>query len=598
MGNQPSSGGGGGNSGTNRSSAATSSANGGGGGAPTVTSTSLPTFRLPQFSTGSLKLSRAELDKRCQPSGLYPATPWDARTIRRLVGDGKLAARLRGTDARVNSTDQECPICFLHYAQVNITKCCTATVCTECYLQVRPQKEKNTAPCPFCNAPKVAVRVAKMMTGSQVRHREAEEQRIIAAQIEARKTGLTGEGGGTHSNNNDGSGGTTTSSGNPTRDSMTFGGGSDPRAGGGHGEAPSTPQPYRSEQTMQSTGTAPNTPGTPPAVLLRPGEFGAAIERYRSESFASSDGGGAGGGGGGASGSDAGSLTLTPTQRSQIHAELQSQNDHPLARQMAEEARRRREDNELEYYRAHSGRLLERYEEYQRSRSRQSRAVADRMLLQAHGIPTRGEAGFGSGGGGGGGGRSGGGGGPGATTILAPRNGSGNGGLDSMVIEAALMLSIEEDAERQRRREAEEGGDESGGNAASSSIEQPSLAALLSSSSRSGPGGVSGSRRRLLRARSGRGPSATHIGTAGMLMQGISEEDQVAMAIALSLREAETAQNDNDDDDGDGDDGGGAAEGSSTNTDGDDNHTGDNNSETGDAQDSNAEGEGVGEDRT
>jgi hypothetical protein len=80
-----------------------------------------------------------------------------------------------------------------------------------------------------------------------------------------------------------------------------------------------------------------------------------------------------------------------------------------------------------------------------------------------------------------------------------------------------------------------------------------------------------------------------------MLMQGISEEDQVAMAIALSLREAETAQNDNDGGaDGDGADGGGASEGSSS-TNGDENGS----DETDDAQDANTEEEeGVSQDRT
>ena len=579
MGNQSSSGGGGGSSGSTGNSGGTNTGNPHH--SPTMT---LPTFRLPQLTTGSLKLSRAELDRRSQPSGLYPTTPWEPRAIRRLIGDGKLAARLKGTDGRVDPADQECPICFLHYGQVNLTKCCAATVCTECYLQVRPQKDKhNTShPCPFCNAPKLSVKVAKTMTGGQVRQRETEEQLVIEAQIEAQKTGLTGEGGnggdGSHHSNN-------------SQDSTTFGRDAD------NNEDPSTPQPYRAVGGGGNS-TAPNTPNTPPVVRPPgPGEFGAAIERYRSESFASASSDGVGGGGPNRDRCDTGgSLTLTPTQRSQIHAQLQSQNDHPLARQMADEARQRREDNEMEYYRANSGRLLERYEEY-RSRARQSRAMADRMLLQAHGIPARGGGGSGSGG-------------PGTTTILAPRNGSG--GLDSMVMEA-LMLSIEEDAERQRRREAEEasgdgdggGGEEGegGGGATPSAaaIQQPSLAALLapsSSSSRSGPGGVPGSRRRLLRARGGaRGgpPTSTHIGTAGMLMQGISEEDQVAMAIALSLREAETAQNDNDD----GADGGGASEGSS-NTNGDENGSGGHNNETEDAQDANTEEEeGVGEeDRT
>ena len=280
-----------------------------------------------------------------------------------------------------------------------------------------------------------------------------------------------------------------------------------------------------------------------------------------------------------------------------VGVELRNDLDRPLfdglppedARQMAQEAQRRREDNEMEYYRTNSARLIERYEEYQR-RAQQSRAMADRMLLQAHGIPTRGDAGFGGGGGGGGGARSGG---PGATTILAPRNGGGSGDrLDSAVIEAALMMSMEEEAERQRRREAGEGSDAAegsdGGNVAGGT-QPPSLAALLTSSSARAGAGTSGSRRRMLRARSGRGPTSTHIGTAGMLMQGISEEDQVAMAIALSLRETENAQNDGSND-GEGDGGGGAASG---NGDNDDAISSENSSEAADAQNSTAEDEGT-----
>jgi len=256
---------------------------------------------------------------------------------------------------------------------------------------------------------------------------------------------------------------------------------------------------------------------------------------------------------------------------------------------MEDEARRRREDNEMEYYRAHSGRLLERYEEYQR-RAQRSRALADRMLLQAHGIPTRGEAGFAARGGGGG---------PGPTTILAPRNFGGNGGLESAVIEAALMMSMEEEAERQRRGEAAGSGGGGGEaneneseNATGENPQPPSLAALLSLSS-----GASGSRRRLVRARNGRGPSSAHmLGTAGMLMQGISEEDQVAMAIALSLRDAENAQDSgsNDDADGEAGDGGGGPAGG--NEDDDNGNTSGNTSETEEAQNAAGEDHGTDED--
>mmetsp|Transcript_10081 Transcript_10081/g.14256 ORF Transcript_10081/g.14256 Transcript_10081/m.14256 type:complete len:142 (-) Transcript_10081:827-1252(-) len=111
-------------------------------------------------STGLLGLSKSELEERCKPSGLYPSCPWEDRAVRRLIADGKLAARLSGKDSRMTPSARECPICFLHYDQINITKCCHATICTECYLQVHPQKE-NMCMCPFCNNPKMNVVVAK-----------------------------------------------------------------------------------------------------------------------------------------------------------------------------------------------------------------------------------------------------------------------------------------------------------------------------------------------------------------------------------------------------------------------------------------------------
>mmetsp|Transcript_15299 Transcript_15299/g.19137 ORF Transcript_15299/g.19137 Transcript_15299/m.19137 type:complete len:419 (+) Transcript_15299:130-1386(+) len=141
--------------------------------------TSLASFRR---GTGSLGLSRSELEKRCKPSGLYPTTPWDDRAIRRLIGDGKLAARLCGSDSRRNKRDCECPICFLHYSQVNLTCCCRAHICTECYLQVRPQKEKMSV-CPFCNNQNLVTTVAKPMEDSDVERREENEQVVIEGLI-------------------------------------------------------------------------------------------------------------------------------------------------------------------------------------------------------------------------------------------------------------------------------------------------------------------------------------------------------------------------------------------------------------------------------
>lgn len=167
MGNQPSSSGDGG---------------GGDGGLPPFGSSAFPNFRR---TTGSLGLSKAELEERSKPSGLYPNCQWDERAIRRLIGDGKLAARMRGADTRLCPTDRECPICFLNYSEINETVCCQATVCTECYLQIRPQREKQSS-CPFCNNNKLTIKVAKSLAEKDVKIRDEDEQRIMEATMKAR----------------------------------------------------------------------------------------------------------------------------------------------------------------------------------------------------------------------------------------------------------------------------------------------------------------------------------------------------------------------------------------------------------------------------
>jgi len=166
-------------------------------------------FRRP---TGSLGLTRAELDERCKPSGLYESCSWDDRTIRKLIGDGKLAARMKGKDDRTTGTEQECPICFFHYDEINMLKCCKATICTECYLQVQSPNAHSSggigigafgggmsggggnsgnnngdkSSCPFCNKPQMSIVVAKRLDDHDVKVREEEEQKVIEATIRAR----------------------------------------------------------------------------------------------------------------------------------------------------------------------------------------------------------------------------------------------------------------------------------------------------------------------------------------------------------------------------------------------------------------------------
>jgi hypothetical protein len=137
---------------------------------------------------------------------LYSSCAWDDRTIRKLVGDGKLAARCAGTDD--GRDDAECPICFLSYREINITTCCHAFICTECYLQVKPQLDSKStksgrgtgssqndtlshSPCPFCNTSKLNVRVAKSVDMQSAAHEiQQNEQRLREAQKKVVPSGL------------------------------------------------------------------------------------------------------------------------------------------------------------------------------------------------------------------------------------------------------------------------------------------------------------------------------------------------------------------------------------------------------------------------
>ena len=119
-----------------------------------------------------------------QPRSLYPNCLWEDKQLRRLIGDGKLAARLKGEEVRRQETDTECPICFLNYAQVNQTKCCQASLCTECYLQVRPPREKVV--CPFCNSANLSVTLQQTLSAEAIRERQAEEQRAMEASVRSR----------------------------------------------------------------------------------------------------------------------------------------------------------------------------------------------------------------------------------------------------------------------------------------------------------------------------------------------------------------------------------------------------------------------------
>ena len=226
-----------------------------------------------------------------------------------MIGDGKLAARLKGREDPCSS-DRECPICFFNYPDINVTKCCQALICTECYLQVKPQKASsknkqgkvNQHNCPFCNASRLQVSVAPASSKLELGVEQALDD---PQKMESRTDGTS----------------------TPP-----------------HSEASPPTSPH------QEAATA-STPTTGFGSHLEKNER-VAMMRKRSESLHSD----------GASASGAGlqpqqspvqeisNLAMTPEERHHLEQEMRAQHHHPLTMRLEQEEAERRMRNEMRYY--------------------------------------------------------------------------------------------------------------------------------------------------------------------------------------------------------------------------------------------------------
>mmetsp|Transcript_17205 Transcript_17205/g.26636 ORF Transcript_17205/g.26636 Transcript_17205/m.26636 type:complete len:718 (-) Transcript_17205:109-2262(-) len=518
------------------------------------TTSSRPTNVATAFGrrTGTLGLSKPELERRCKPSGLYPSVAWEEKAIRKLIADGKLAARLKGNEVRTSPTDCECPICFLQYSQVNITQCCQAYICTECYLQVRPQKEKN-ATCPFCNNAKLIVSVARKMDAEDVQKREEEEQRTIEATIRAR----TG----------------------PTDSALS----SSPKIAAIEGKNSDGKDGANNENDNADMNSSSNLV---PPLSSSPGGFGSFLEqddvvrrmRARSESLSSDTSFGGGGGLGGTLNSSAASeeqllrqLSLSSEDRQRLENQMKAQHTHPLARRIEAEAEERRLNNEIEYHLAN----------YDRAREARVSAAAAAAGLGRHrssGSSSSGRSG-----------RLHGAIGDSGMVMEGQRRDwnqivdaferGGNGTISSLddlvVLEAALILSMEQENQRRTASSSTAGGDQgseettilgsdraqasattrssSGFDATAHALAGFPLVQDLvsnrgydgnvdeeSASTRSGTASNTFADRDFLNNPAIRLERRNHLlRNNRTLLRGVTEDEQMAMAIALSLRESE-----------------------------------------------------------
>lgn len=122
-----------------------------------------------------------------KPSGLYPTCSWDPKYVRRLIIRGELAPRFPGRDEPTLDAREECPICMLVYPVLNETRCCTARLCTECYLQIRPPRH-NKEPCPFCKYKRVEAAYNGPRDLKDIERENMDEKRALEAMKKANLT--------------------------------------------------------------------------------------------------------------------------------------------------------------------------------------------------------------------------------------------------------------------------------------------------------------------------------------------------------------------------------------------------------------------------
>jgi len=228
------------------------------------------------------------------------------------------------------------------------------------------------------------------------------------------------------------------------------------------------------------------------------------------------------------------SLAMTPEERARLEAEMRNQNLHPLSLQVQAEAEQRRNSNDRAYHRDRLG-------QYGASSLRGRRYRDWNSIVEAY-------------------------------------ESSGNGAVHSLddlvVLEAAILLSMEEESRRG------EGDNPNGDFDAASHARQgfPLVRSFLANRGRPGEGSTSQMMQLLHgmshgsdRGRRHQDPRsvAAHLSTAtspasSLLLRGMSEEEQIAMAIAASMQDqaaasssTEEINNENDqaedseDDDGD-----------------------------------------------
>mmetsp|Transcript_14913 Transcript_14913/g.30729 ORF Transcript_14913/g.30729 Transcript_14913/m.30729 type:complete len:461 (-) Transcript_14913:653-2035(-) len=367
-----------------------------------------------------------------------------------------------------------------------MTKCCNAKMCTECYLQVRPQNEKQST-CPFCNSEDFSVVFAK------------KKNPCVSGAVSGSETTIT-----------------TMASLSETSDSSTNSNNGNSRGKSSESVAPKA----HPEKTIG---------------------FGSELEKderfkrmkKRSESFASSEG---------TSTPKKEkeiieSIAMTPEERQRLEEEMKAQHYHPLVLRLEAEAEERRLENDRAYRNNNSNSI------HQQTGANPSRRIRGRPvgLTSARNLEQ-----------------------------LANFLDSGNDEYNAMLaLESALFYNrLSEDDPFERSDEHRSVGTSNAVDNNDNREDQdgfPFLRTLLAGQLENGGTSTTAGRGLLLRpsrrqrnqtTRSNPGSlSIRHramgnvaLDTANLMMRGISEEEQIAIAIAASMQDQQDAAENNDDD--------------------------------------------------
>ncbi|ERN07148.1 uncharacterized protein LOC18435365 [Amborella trichopoda] len=133
---------------------------------------------------GNALVRRSRVDERyTRPQGkLYEHANVDYKKLRRLILHSKLAPCFPGSEDALPDLE-ECPICCFYYPSLNRSRCCAKSICTECFLQMKPSNSVRPAQCPFCKTSSYAVEFRGARTQEEKGLEQAEEQKFIEAKI-------------------------------------------------------------------------------------------------------------------------------------------------------------------------------------------------------------------------------------------------------------------------------------------------------------------------------------------------------------------------------------------------------------------------------